>query len=299
MRVAITWARTREIPSAAACRTPFLLPGDRGGITIIPGRAHRQAYTMQYALVSGQRSTPQPGLVGACPACNWPTVSKCGTKVMWHWAHKARRHCDPWWENETEWHRHWKSLFPDDAREVAHFDATTGEKHVADIKTETGLIIELQHSPMPSEELRAREHFYKNMIWIVDARPFAGQFHILGKLPPPDCDLVEDIVFYPQRHRDTGPGGFWRPSENPEPRGLVLYHSINEISKEIELLYQGHHFFEWIRPRAIWFDATAPVLLDFGGPCLWRLRAYDDRGLWSVQRTSKDAFIAENGGNPE
>lgn len=45
-----------------------------------------------------------------------------------------------------------------------------GVRHIADIRVpETGLVIEVQHSKMPIEEARAREAFYENMIWIVDA----------------------------------------------------------------------------------------------------------------------------------
>lgn len=55
---------------------------------------------------------------------------------MWHWAHKGRLPCDPWWEPETEWHRMWKDYFPSQNQEVVHFDAATGEKHVADVKTD-------------------------------------------------------------------------------------------------------------------------------------------------------------------
>ena len=95
-------------------------------------------------------------------------IAKCGNFVRWHWAHKARERCDPWHENETDWHRDWKSHFPEDWREVAHTDATSGEHHFADIKTEYGLVIEFQHSPIKAEELESREAFYENMIWVVD-----------------------------------------------------------------------------------------------------------------------------------
>ena len=54
---------------------------------------------------------------------------------MWHWAHRGSRFCDPWWENETEWHRSWKGQFPVNWQEVVH-QAETGEKHIADVKTE-------------------------------------------------------------------------------------------------------------------------------------------------------------------
>lgn len=88
--------------------------------------------------------------------------------MLWHWAHKSREHCDRWWESETEWHRAWKNLFPVEWQEVVHTDDTSNEKHIADIKTPRGLVLEFQHSPISPEEMKSREDFYKNMAWIVD-----------------------------------------------------------------------------------------------------------------------------------
>ena len=97
-----------------------------------------------------------------------PMIAKCGQHKLWHWAHKSRMHCDPLWESETEWHREWKNKFSKDWHEVIHFDPATGEKHIADVKTDKGLVLEFQHSVMKPEELRSREKFYDNMVWIVD-----------------------------------------------------------------------------------------------------------------------------------
>lgn len=123
---------------------------------------------MEYACVRGQRRSPLPGLRGSCCGCGPEMIAKCGNFVRWHWAHKARERCDPWHESETDWHREWKSHFPEDWREVAHTDATSGEHHFADIKTEYGLVIEFQHFPIKTEELESREAFYENIIWGVD-----------------------------------------------------------------------------------------------------------------------------------
>lgn len=122
---------------------------------------------MKFALVDGRREEAKPSLSGQCPACARPVMSKCGEVKVWHWAHSGKRVCDPWWENETEWHRNWKGHFPRDWQEVVHL-AEDGEKHIADVKTDKGLIIEFQHSSIKSEERQSREQFYKNMIWIVD-----------------------------------------------------------------------------------------------------------------------------------
>ncbi|QHN03486.1 hypothetical protein FTO74_08990 [Granulicella sp. WH15] len=123
---------------------------------------------MRFALINDERTDPQPKLHGHCPHCGEEVISKCGKVKIWHWAHKSTMVCDPWWENETEWHRAWKDNFPKEWQEISAVDAGTGETHIADVKTSHGLTVEFQHSPMPLEELMARESFYGNMIWIVD-----------------------------------------------------------------------------------------------------------------------------------
>jgi hypothetical protein len=94
-------------------------------------------------------------------------ISKCGEVRVWHWAHQGRRTCDPWWENETEWHRNWKDRFPKEWQEVVQQDRN-GERHIADVKTDRGRVLEFQRSHLNPEERRSREAFYENLIWIVD-----------------------------------------------------------------------------------------------------------------------------------
>lgn len=123
---------------------------------------------MKFALVNGDKTEAQPGLLGACAYCQSDMIAHCGSEKIWHWKHKRKSLCDPWWENETAWHRKWKDLFPKEWQENNHADSTTGEKHRADIKTDKGLIIEFQHSAIKSDEIKRREKFYKNMVWVVD-----------------------------------------------------------------------------------------------------------------------------------
>ena len=123
---------------------------------------------MRFALVDNKRFEAKPGLKGLCPGCSQPVIAKCGRQRVHHWAHQANGTCDRWWEPETEWHRSWKSLFPADCQEVFLSDDQTGEKHVADVRTNHGLVIEFQHSHIKPEERISREQFYKNMIWVVD-----------------------------------------------------------------------------------------------------------------------------------
>ena len=227
--------------------------------------------------------------------CGQAATSKCGSQVRWHWAHAGRRHCDPWWENETDWHRAWKAYFPEAMREIVHFERVTGEKHVADLKTARGLVIELQHSAMPLEEMQSRERFYGHMIWIVDGKPFADQFEVLTcPLPHPGSTILQDVVFFPNLA-----SAFWRRSEVTPGSDMVEMHRSEEVANEIEADYRGHHFFRWKRPREVWRQATAPVFVDFGGHELLRLSRYNPDTQWCVQRVPKRVLIEKNGGTYE
>lgn len=122
---------------------------------------------MRFAINDGQRIEATPRATGRCPGCDAELIAKCGTKKVWHWAHKGLRHCDHWWENETQWHRDWKSHFPVDWQEIAARDEH-GELHIADVKTPKGLAVEFQHSYLRSDEARKRTRFHQPMLWIVD-----------------------------------------------------------------------------------------------------------------------------------
>lgn len=122
---------------------------------------------MLIALVNNQRTLAAPKLKGLCPGCKQPVTARCGDHRAWHWAHVSKKECDSWWE-ETEWHRVWKAKFPVEWQEIVLFDSRTGEKHIADVRTGHGLVIEFQHSPLGPQERATREAFYKNMVWVVD-----------------------------------------------------------------------------------------------------------------------------------
>ena len=123
---------------------------------------------MKFALIKEEKVEPYPNGKGVCFNCGSEMIAKCGKVKVWHWAHKSISHCDPWWESETEWHREWKSHFPKEWQEISHTNLVTGEKHIADVKTPFGLVIEFQHSPIKGEERISRENFYKQMVWIID-----------------------------------------------------------------------------------------------------------------------------------
>lgn len=131
---------------------------------------------MKFALVNEKKLEAQPKLRGNCISCQSDMLAKCGKVKVWHWAHKSKVSCDPWWENETEWHRAWKNHFPAEWQEIVHTDSTTREKHIADIKTDKEFVIEFQHSAITSEEASSREAFYENIVWVVNGTRLPGDY---------------------------------------------------------------------------------------------------------------------------
>lgn len=145
---------------------------------------------MKFSLVNGRRQEAKPKLSGICPACGSVMTAKCGRVRVHHWAHKNQGQCDPWWEKESGWHRTWKDQFPSEWQEFIQRDGN-GEKHIADVKTSTGWVIEFQHSALDLDERHSRENFYQKLIWVVDGtkrksdiEPFKKGF-IYGQSPDP------------------------------------------------------------------------------------------------------------------
>lgn len=153
---------------------------------------------MQFALINGIRVLPQKGRHGICPACNAVVIAKCGEFNVHHWAHKNLKHCDSWWERETEWHKEWKDKFPQECQEVVLQDTSSLEKHIADVLTTQNNVIEFQHSPIRPEEVEARERFYmqsnRKMVWVVDGNTGLNRQHF--NLFRPNVEYLEEDVLF-------------------------------------------------------------------------------------------------------
>jgi competence protein CoiA len=221
---------------------------------------------MQYSLVNGERIEAHPNLVGRCICCNKPTYSACGKIFAWHWRHKNKRHCDAGWEPETNWHREWKSRFPEEWREIIHYDTETNEKHIADIKTDKGVIIEFQNSPISFDELTSPEQFYKTLVWVVNGISFKINFEFGCKLPNPSSQFPQGYKFLGHRH--------WLAYDSTKDEDLVqILHKIQGVplDKIVEKYHTRHYAFDWKKARQVWFQATMPILIDFNDGILWRI----------------------------
>lgn len=120
-----------------------------------------------------------PGGEAICPYCKTKLIPKCGEINIWHWSHKSIIRCDRWSEGETDWHLGWKA----DVRKLncEVIIKKRGKKHIADIVGNNGVIIELQNSPISVAEIKERELFYGNMIWLFNAESFIDKIAIRYK----------------------------------------------------------------------------------------------------------------------
>lgn len=130
---------------------------------------------MLWGIKNGEKIQATPKERATCELCGKEVIAKCGEIKVWHFAHKQDFECDSFGEQETEWHREWKNYFPKEQQEVIiehpiFFEdgCTFPKKHRADIQTKESLIIELQNSPISPQEIKEREEFYGNMVWILN-----------------------------------------------------------------------------------------------------------------------------------
>jgi hypothetical protein len=213
---------------------------------------------MKYAIVEGQRREAQPKIVGECPGCGASMLAKCGDIKVWHWAHRGQRKCDPWWENETEWHRAWKNAFPETWQE---FVQTTddGERHIADVKTDQSWVIEFQHSAIKLDERQSREAFYGDMVWVIDGlrrkhdlKQFLNavtngvqisQRPLLVSVHPLDCRLVKQ---WSTSHAPV----FFDFGDRIQPHGLWLLIPMGLDHAAYFALIGKENFISWHRNGA-------------------------------------------------
>lgn len=192
-----------------------------------------------YAAAPGYaaRLSPQPGVTALCPLCHQPVRAKCGSIVTWHWAHVEAEDCDPWAEPSSAWHLGWQAFVPEERREVVL------TPHRADILTPRGVVVELQHSHIPEDVIKARQEFYRQMLWIfdetasyaagrIDIRQRGGYVSFRWKHPrkslracDPDTfpvllDLGDSRLLYLKKlHLEEAPYGGWGYIR---PKGAVI-----------------------------------------------------------------------------
>jgi len=181
---------------------------------------------MFWAIVENDKIKAIPRTEGTCPLCEGKVFSKCGDINAWHWAHNKDENCDSWYEQESYWHLHWKMTFGKENAEIGI--NKDGKMHIADIKTNEYVVIELQNSPIQKPIIREREDFYgERMLWLINGEEFKKNL------------IVKDC---------------WEDQDYRElmslPRPPVRWvRSSPEITKG-----KNGEFFKWKYPRKSWAD---------------------------------------------
>lgn len=120
---------------------------------------------MEFALLNGTRIKASKSVREAvCQLCLSPVIPCVGSINKPHFRHVSKEHCDTWSEGITKWHLDWQAQFKEEFREV--IITKNAEKHIADVKTTNGTVIEFQNSFISPDDIRIRESFYGNMIWV-------------------------------------------------------------------------------------------------------------------------------------
>ena len=116
--------------------------------------------------ITAQEYNPERHLTLKCEL-NHPLMVKRGEQKRHHFCHYPGTLCKYNTNDTSEWHLKWQSLNP---KQTEIRITREGKTHIADLITEDGRVIEIQHSPISKKEIYKREQFYKNMIWIFDCR---------------------------------------------------------------------------------------------------------------------------------
>jgi hypothetical protein len=140
------------------------------------------------------------------------------------------------------WHRAWKEHYS-----VAQREVVIGP-HRADVRLQDGTVLELQHSPLSSAEIREREDFYGEMVWVLDARAW-------------------DLGYRKRVYVDSKDYG-----RETHDRFEVDFERVHERSKAPG----DTGFLTWRRPKVSWRAAKAPIFLDIGEDWLIALRQFKD-----------------------
>lgn len=195
---------------------------------------------MQFAINEQNTNRFKPvysGQKAICPFCNGGLIGKCGEIYAHHLQHNHNRICDPWKEHETQWHRKWKANFPYDWQEV--IIEKGGEKHIADVKTSEGLVVEFQNSSISSSTIRISEEFYEQMVWVINAKSFRDNFELRSivsdklrgldethsiKLGNLQKEMEEELVYFDERLKEK------------EVEFLEKINSIKGIGEKINML---------------------------------------------------------------
>jgi len=197
---------------------------------------------MQFSLDQNNRKI-RPSFSGQraiCPLCNGQVIGKCGEIYVWHWQHYQDRNCDPWKEHETDWHRRWKAKFPQEWQEVVI--EIYDKKHIADVKTAKGVVIEFQNSPISTATIREREEFYEKMIWVINADTFKDNFKtrstVTSKLREEENEYLLELRTLDTEYKDELES-YDKQIKNIESASISKSNELSRLKEKMETLEEN------------------------------------------------------------
>jgi len=167
---------------------------------------------------------------------------------------------------ESVWHSDWKKEFPAAYREKTFLNRVEGYYHRADVFTPCGTAIEFQNSPISLAELKSREAFYPNLVWVVNGAKFKG-FKVLKHLPDVDDPRIANLEF-------SHSSNLTMVNKNDvmagieKPKTMTFHHpALRDIP-----LSSCYYSFRWSQPHRVWYEAKCPIVIDLGGYFLYQLK---------------------------
>ena len=126
---------------------------------------------------------PEKDVIGSCPECGDKVFSKCGEYKEWHFSHYSGKECCDGFgtKGKCEWHTNWQNKFPKERQEIRIIK--NNKLHIADAITKNGIVVEFQHSQISPSEIKKREDFYVDMVWVFDCTEIRNHFSVLTKFP--------------------------------------------------------------------------------------------------------------------
>jgi hypothetical protein len=275
----------------------------------------------------GERVKPTPNAAAVCPNCGSTVIAKCGEINIHHWAHENLQDCDSWnHESITQWHLDWQSYFPQNCCEI--YINNGMEVHRADIKGKGEKIIEVQNSPISTEDIYKRETFYGNMLWVINTEEFKHNLAFTNyKVNFGDIMYVRFITSNPAQENsfiievpfdDNGDinkalqnDNNFQPFEDPKTGEEKWLNSKpiygGEIPLEIEKAFTNYLLnekleildkenlhstnFHWNYLRRTWLKATKKRILDLNNNFLFFINTLHENGNGHGWIISKMDFI--------
>lgn len=155
---------------------------------------------MRYARnIEGKKNeVSYSGEKGTCLDCSQEVRGHKGQYKQSYWQHTNKKNCDSWHEPITKWHIDWQNEFDEKFQEITLFDENKNEFHRADVRTNSGLVIEIQNSPIKSEEIQQRESFYGqyNLIWILNGANLLKQCNLKSNYERKDISITFEVPHY-------------------------------------------------------------------------------------------------------